>query len=163
MVQCHSTGDGNVSYHKGTLAPPGEYDWTRASFGPLESTIETANGQAQPFLHSLLQKEPILYNGRPYPPELPLPMGGSGPPCNTSCFRPMRAYNPNSISISSAIFAQMTAECIYCLQWFACFPLKIAPSHVGIWTSCNTWFIGPTRVQNLNGNLIVSAIFCRAH
>jgi len=46
-----------------------------------------------------------------------------------------------------------------CLQWFACFPLKIAPSHVGIWTSCNTWFIGPTRVWNANGNLIVSAVF----
>jgi len=46
-----------------------------------------------------------------------------------------------------------------CLQWFACFPLKIAPSHVGIWTSCNTWFIGPTRVWNTNGNLIVSAVF----
>jgi len=42
------------------------------------------------------------------------------------------------------------------------FPLKIVPSYVGIWTSCNTWFIGPTRVQNANGNLIVSR-FCRAH
>jgi len=51
------------------------------------------------------------------------------------------------------------AECLYCLQWFACFPLKIVPSHVVIWTSCNTWFIGPTRVQNANGNLIVSAVF----
>ena len=36
------------------------------------------------------------------------------------------------------------------------FPFKIAPSHVGISTSCNTWFIGPTRVQNANGNLIVT-------
>jgi len=39
------------------------------------------------------------------------------------------------------------------------FPLKIAPSHVGICTSFNTWFIGPTRVRNANGNLIVSAVF----
>ena len=44
-------------------------------------------------------------------------------------------------------------------QWFACFPLKIASSHVSIWTSCNTWFIWPTRVRNANGNLIVSAVF----
>jgi len=44
MVQCYLTGDGNVSFHKGPLAPPGEYDWTCASFVPLESTIETANG-----------------------------------------------------------------------------------------------------------------------
>jgi len=43
--------------------------------------------------------------------------------------------------------------------WFACFAIKIVPFHVGIWTSCNTWFIGPTRVLNANGNLIVSAVF----
>ena len=40
--------------------------------------------------------------------------------------------NPNGTWIGSAVFAQMTAECVYCLQWFACFCLKIAPSHVGI-------------------------------
>jgi len=73
---------------------------------------------------------------------------------------PMRAHNPNGTSISSAVFAQMTAECPYTLQWFACFPaLKIAPCYVGIWTSCNTWFIWPARVRNANGNLIVSAVF----
>jgi len=71
----------------------------------------------------------------------------------------MRAHNPNSTSIGSAVFAQTTAEPLYCLQWFACFPLKIASSLVGIWTSCNTWFIGPTRVRNANGNLIISAVF----
>jgi len=60
---------------------------------------------------------------------------------------------------NSAAFAQMTTKCPYTLQWFAYFPLKIAPSDVGIWTSCNTWFIGPTRVLNPNGNLIVSAVF----
>jgi len=40
----------------------------------------------------------------------------------------MRAHNPNGTSIGSAVFAQMTADCPYTLQWFACFPLKIAPS-----------------------------------
>ena len=49
----------------------------------------------------------------------------------------MRAHNPNGTSIGSAAFAQTTAECLYCLQWFACFPLKIVSSHVGIWTSRN--------------------------
>jgi len=61
--------------------------------------------------------------------------------------------------IGSAVFSQMTAECPYTLQWFACFPLEIAPSHVGSWNSCNTWFIGPTGVREANGNLIVSAVF----
>jgi len=82
--------------------------------------------------------------------------GGSGPPCNTRCLVPMPAHNPNGISIGPAVFAQMTADA---LQWFASFPLKIVSSPVGIWTSCNTWFIGSTRVQNTNGNLIVSAVF----
>ena len=136
---------------------------------PLESTTETANGSVQPFLHSSLQKVPVLYNGRPYPPELSLPMRDCivffllmvsllhylaiqpsrlqvccnkiscqlsvvrdlDLPCNTWCFRPMRAHNPNDTSIGSAVFAQMTAECLYSLQWFTCFPLKIAPSSSG--------------------------------
>jgi len=43
-----------------------------------------------------------------------------------------QVHNPNGTSIGSAIFAQMTAECLCRLQWFACFPLKIAPCHAGI-------------------------------
>jgi len=101
MVQCYSTGDSNVSSHEDTFAPPGEYDWTCASFGPLQSTTETAPRSVQPPLHRWPQSVPI---------------------------------------------------------WFACFDLEIVPSHVGIWTSCNTWFIEPTRVRNANGNLIVSAV-----
>jgi len=38
-------------------------------------------------------------------------------------------------------------------------PLKIAPSHGGIWTPSNTCFLGPTRVHNPNGISISSAIF----
>jgi len=71
----------------------------------------------------------------------------------------MRAHSPNGTSIASAVFAQMTAECPYSLQRFACSPLKIAPSYEGIWTPGNTWFIRPTRVLNSNGNSIASAVF----
>jgi len=46
---------------------------------------------------------------------------------------PMRANNPNGTSISSSVFAQMTAECPYTLQCFDRFPLNTAPSHGGIW------------------------------
>jgi len=58
----------------------------------------------------------------------------AGPLSNTWFLRPVRAHNPNGISIGSAVFAQMTAECPYTLQWDAPFPLKIAPSHGAIWT-----------------------------
>jgi len=84
MVHCYSTGDGNVSFRKSTLATPGEYDSTCAYLDALESTTDTANGSVQSFLHSLWQKVPKPYNGRPYPPELPLPMGDHlDLPCNT--------------------------------------------------------------------------------
>jgi len=64
--------------------------------------------------------------GAPIHQNYPLPMGDLNLSCNMWYFRPMRAHNPNSTSIGSAVFAQMTAECLFSLQWFACFPLKIA-------------------------------------
>jgi len=51
-VQSYSPGGANVPSHAGTLAPPGEYDWTCASFGPPKSTTQTANWSVQQFLHS---------------------------------------------------------------------------------------------------------------
>jgi len=153
MVQRCWAGDGNVFSHEGTLAPPGEYD------------------------------------------------------CNLCILRPSRVHKRNGKWIGSGIFAQLTAESAYTLQWAPlstristshvthddlgpcepttqtaprpfsrvftddrwvslyfimvclCFPLEIAPSHVGIWTSCNTWFTGPTGVRDANGNLIVLAVF----
>ena len=64
--------------------------------------------------------------------------GRSGPPSKTRFLEPIRAQNPNNISIASALFAQMTAECPYLqcrytLQWAASSPpLKIVPSHGGM-------------------------------
>jgi len=53
----------------------------------------------------------------------------------------------------------MNAESPYTLQWDAPSPLKIAPSHRGIWTPCNRWFPDPTRVLNPNGILMSAAVF----
>jgi len=143
----------------GTLAPPGEYDWTCASFGPLESTTQTANGSVKQFLHSLRQKVPIHYNGRPYPPELPLLVGDLDLPCNTWCFGPMWAHNPSGTSNGSTVFAQTTAKCLY-FTMVCLFPLKIAPSMLASGPHVIRGSLGPpTRVRNANGNLIVSAVF----
>ena len=47
------------------------------------------------------------------------------------CFRgPTQFHSPNGKLIGSAVFAQITAECPYILQWIL-FPRKIAPSHGG--------------------------------
>ena len=126
MVHSYSPGGGNVSSHECTLAPPDEYDWICASFGPFESRTQTANGSVQPFLQSSRQEVPILCNGRPYPPELPLPMG-IWTPSNTWFLGPMPKGHVDRFSL----FAQLTAECPYTLQWFAHFSLKIALSHGG--------------------------------
>ena len=56
----------------------------------------------------------------PYPLELPLPIGDLDLPCNAWCFRSIRVHSPNGTSIGTAVFAQMTAECLYTLQWFGC-------------------------------------------
>jgi len=91
---------------EGTLAPPGKYDWTCASFGPPESTTQTANRSVQPFLHSSRHKVPILYNGRPFPQKIAPSRGGIWPPSNSWFLAPDRAYSPNGILIVSAVFAR---------------------------------------------------------
>jgi len=47
--------------------------------------------------------------GRSFPPKLPLPMGGSGPPSNTWFPGPTRDLNPNGISIGAAVFAGLNS------------------------------------------------------
>jgi len=71
----------------------------------------------------------------------------------------IRAHNPDGILIGPAVFAQMTAECPYTLQWDAPYPLRIAPSYGGSGPPSNTWFPGPTQVLNPNGILISAAVF----
>jgi len=63
--------------YEGTLAPPGEYDWTSASFTTPESTTQTANRSVQSFLHSSRHNVPILCNGRSFPFKInyPFPWG----------------------------------------------------------------------------------------
>jgi len=69
-----------------------------------------------------------------------------------------RDHNPNSISIGSAVFAELTAEGPYILQWAAPSP----QNYLFAWGSgllSNTWFLWPTRVYNPNGISIGSAVF----
>ena len=44
-----------------SLAPPGEYEWTCASFGPPEPTTQTTNRSVQPFLLVWPQSVPIKF------------------------------------------------------------------------------------------------------
>jgi len=98
--------------------------------------------------------------GDPFPKIAPSHRG-SGPPSNTWFLGSdaIRAHNPSGISIGSNVFAQITAECPYTLQWDAPFSLKIAVSHEGICTLSNAWFPGSTRVLNPNDISIGSDVF----
>jgi len=95
--------------------------------------------------------------GAPFPQNCPFPRG-IWTPSNTRFLGPIQAHKPNGISIGSAVFTQMTAQCPYTLQWDAPYPLKIAPSHGGSGLPSNIWFPGSTRVLNANGISIGSAV-----
>jgi len=86
----------------------------------------------------------ILYNGRPFPQNCLFPWG-IWTRSNTWFLQPIQLQKPNSISISSAVFAQITAVFLY-------FTMGVGrPFRWGSWPSSNTWFPGSTRVLNPNG------------
>jgi len=60
----------NCPFSWGTSGPNLAHD----SLGHSEPTIQTASQSVQPFSHRWPQSVPILYNGRPFPPKLPIPM-----------------------------------------------------------------------------------------
>jgi len=129
MVQSYSPGGSSVSSHEGTLAPPGKYDWTSASFGPLESTTQRVNRSVQPFLHSSRAESPDTLQWAPLSTSINPSHGGCGLPSNTWFLDHMRAQNPNDMSIGLAVFAQMIAD--YCPYTLNVFPSKLPPCHGG--------------------------------
>jgi len=109
--------------------------------GPTRVQIPNGILIVQPALHSSWQSNSILHNGLPFPLKIAPSHWECEPPSNTWFIGSIWAHNPNGISIGSAVFAQLTAECPYTLQWAAPFPLKIAPSHGGSGPPPNTWFL----------------------
>jgi len=82
----------------------------------------------------------------------------SRPSSNTRFLGPIPVHNPNGISIGSAVFAQLTVEYAYTLQWDTLYP-KNCPFPWGIWTQSNIWLLGSTRVLDLNDISIASVVF----
>jgi len=78
------------------------------------SESQTAFRSVQPFLHKSRQTVLILYARPPFTLKI-APSRGDLTPSNTWFIGPIRSHNPNSISIDSAVFAQLTAECPYIL------------------------------------------------
>jgi len=151
MVQRYSTGDGNVSFHKGT------------------SAIELVHPSAQSSPQSKRQMDRFsrfctaygrkcLYftMGAPIHQNCPFPWGiwtshvtrDAFGPCEPTTQTAPRRFS-RLCTDDRGVSLLFTMVCL--------FPPENCPF------PCNTWFIGPTRVRNANGNLIVSAVFCRAH
>jgi len=80
------------------------------------------------------------------------------PKSNTYFLWPTQVHIPNDILIGSAVFAQLTAESPYTLQWAALFPSKL-PLHGGSEPPSNMWFLGPPHIHNPFGIVMGSAIF----
>ena len=137
------TDHGRVS--SGRLAPPGKYDWTCASFGPLESTTQMANRSVQPFLHILRQEVPILYNMRPCPPELPLPLT-SWPPSNTIPWAHASLQSKRYLDRFSRFCADDRRVSLY--SGLPVSSSKLPLPMGGSGPPCKSWFVGPTRVLN---------------
>jgi len=72
-------------------------------------------------------------------------------------FPPVRAHHQNGTTNGSAVFAQVTADCL-CFTNGPPLASKL-PVPMGMWTPSNTWFLGLTRVLNPNG----ISRFCRAN
>jgi len=125
-VQLYLPVGANVPSHKGTLAPPGEYDSTHASSARPSPKPKRQIDRFSRFCTAHVRKS--LYFTIGVSLLQSLSMGESGPPHLTrDSFGPSE---PTTQTVSSLVqpFLDMTAECPYILQWDASSPLKIATS-----------------------------------
>jgi len=162
MVQSHSPTGGNVSSHEGTLAPPGEYDWTCASFGLLESTPQPKRQMDRFSRFAQLTAESadigLLYNGRPYPPELPLQMGDLDRHVTHDALGPCERTNSTTQTAPRSV-----QPCLH--RWLRSVPilyngLPVSSSKLPLpmLASAPLHWAHRVRNANANGNFIVSAV-----
>jgi len=74
---------------------------------------------------------------------------------------PSQLHFPNSNSIGSAIFAQLTIDSAYTLQGVAPTPQNCSQPMDGYGPLSNKWYLAPTRTHKANGSSIASAIFAQ--
>jgi len=135
---------------------------THASFGPPESTTQTAFRSVKPFFSQLTADCRRSRSGMSFPVKIAHSHGGSAPSSNT-CFLVFTGPSvPNGISIGSAVFAQRTADSPYTTMG-AAFPQN-CPFPWEIWTPCNTQYMITWANQTHSPNAMSIALcFCTAH
>jgi len=121
--------------------------------GIPQSSTRSTSQFVQPFFAHLTTECPeVLQWAASFPLIIAPSHGGFRPRLihGTWFLGPIWAYHPNGISVTSDVFAHLTAECFFAVQWAAPSPLKIAPSQGGSGPPSNSWFLEPTGVLNPN-------------
>jgi len=148
MVQSYLPGGTNVPSHVVTLVPPGDYNWTCASFLPTQVNKTGKSIGWAAFAQLMAECIRVHWRHLANIIELVLPLAHLSPQPKQQIDR-----------FGSTVFAQLTAESTYTLQWATLSP-KIAPSH-GRSGPHLTRFLRPIQDHNLNGIWIISAVFAQ--
>jgi len=148
-----------VLSHVGTLAPPGEYE-LNLCFLRL-TRVHNPNGKSISSAVSvqLVAESPYTLQLARLSPKIAAYHGGICIHIKFMIPWASPSNSPNDITICSAVFTQVTAQCHILYNLATPSPLKIAPSHGVSGPQCNTWYPGPTKVLNSNGISIGSAVF----
>ena len=147
-----------------TLAPCGHSGTTwqiRVNLCLLRPTrMHSTNGKwiGSAVSAQLPPESPYALQWVPLFPKIAPSFVGSEPLYKSWFLGPVRADNPNGITIGSAVFAPVIAECLYFTMGHPFSPQN-CPFPWGSGPQSNTWFPGPTRVVNLNGISVGSAVY----
>jgi len=94
---------------EGTLAPPGEYDWTCASLAHPSPHPKRQIDQFSHFCTAHGRKSLYFTIGDPFAKIAPSHRG-SGPPSYSWFLRPFQDHSPKGMTIGSAVFTQVTPQ-----------------------------------------------------
>jgi len=136
-------------------APP---HLTHASFGPRKSTTQTVSWSVQPFLHRLRLSVIGHVRTCPFTVKIAPSDGGSGAPSNAWFLGSSQLSTPNSISI---VFAQLTADSPYTLQWAPLSPKNCPFSWGDLYPHLIHGYFGSPKSSTQTASQSVKP--CRAH
>ena len=156
MVQCYSTGDGNVSSHEGTLAPPGEYDWI---------VHPSAHSSPQPkwlidrFSHFCTAHSSVVGHAGHvlYPNNCPIAWG-IWAPSNTCFLGPTRHHNPPASRSAQLFFGRPF------LKWFALrYRTVVLSVRLSVCPVCDFGALGPNGWMDQDETLHAGRLRPRPH
>jgi len=117
-----------------------------------ELTVQMAPLSVLLFSHRWPQSVPILYNGRPFLPKLPLPMGDLDPHLTHDSLGPSKPTNQTASPSVQLLLHRWPQSVPILYNGMPLSPWKLPLPTRGSGPPSNTWFPGFTQVLNPNGN-----------